>query len=45
MAKLMKSASENENEYYNDFLMEIAKTESVINSGTDDELQVIGFSL
>ncbi|CAB5192694.1 unnamed protein product [Rhizophagus irregularis] len=44
MMKLMKSASENEIEedYYNDFLMEIAKTELVIKSGTDSELQVIG---
>lgn len=44
MMKLMKSASENEIEedYYNDFLMEIAKAELVIKSGTDSELQVIG---
>ncbi|RIA95947.1 P-loop containing nucleoside triphosphate hydrolase protein [Glomus cerebriforme] len=44
MMRLMKSASEKDIEeaYYHDYLMEIAKAELVIKSGTDSELQLIG---
>ncbi|CAG8463159.1 280_t:CDS:2 [Funneliformis caledonium] len=46
MLKLMKSASEEdiEEDYYNEYLMEISKTELIIKSGTESELQVIGLA-